>query len=236
MLHNYRNLLALIFGSTLLLASSIGMAKDQNIDGWYFSGAGGLAIQNKAKVEVVITTGEKGDGDLSYNNGYAFTGAIGKYLGDFRLEGEISYRRNDPDFLTLRTDTIAGSTLLENAAAKLEVEQSSLGFMINGLYDFKNNSKFTPFVLGGIGVSLQTLDISRILTTATFYDESDTVIAFQAGGGISYAVAKNNHITLQYRYFGSEDPEFDDSVSLGVDKITIDNNNHNLMIGFTRSF
>jgi len=39
--------------------------------------------------------------------------------------------------------------------------------------------------------------------------EDDTVFAYQIGAGAGYAVNKNITIDLKYRYFATEDPDFE---------------------------
>ena len=202
-------------------------------DGWYFSGAGGLAITSESDVTISENTGTaEGSGDYDFDNGYALSASIGKRFGDFRLEGEVSYRENDLDSLTLTSVTVNGTTFLGSATATLDGDYSSLGFMANGIYEFRNGTDFTPFLLGGVGLSRQTLEIDSVAGVAVTFDEDSTVFSYQLGAGVAYAISDDARITGQYRYFGSADPEFDD----GTDIIDGEYHSHSLMIGLSYSF
>ena len=78
---------------------------------------------------------------------------------------------------------------------------------------------------------MQTLDIDSVAGISTDFDDTSTVFAYQFGAGISYPLAKNANITGQYRYFGSEDPDFED-----VQEIEGEYDSHTLMIGLTLSY
>jgi opacity protein-like surface antigen len=232
-----RNWTTIISASLVFLLSSAAIAKEDKTADWYFAGAGGMAISFDSDITVKENSGTiEGTGDYDVNNGFVFTGAMGKKFGDFRIEAELSYRENDLNTLAVTSATVAGSTFLVNASADMDGDHSSLGGMVNGIYEFKNDSRilsdFTPFILAGVGFSRQTLDVNSIAGVSVSYDESDIVMAYQFGAGVSYPVTENAQITGQWRYFGTADPDFDD----GTIQVDGEYSSHALMIGFTRSF
>ena len=152
--------------------------------------------------------------------------------GNFRLEGEFSYRKNDLDAVDVKTLTVAGVVFTALGTAALEGDTSSLGFMANGWYDFDTGTPWVPFVGAGVGVAKINIDIESVAGITTIYDESDTVLAFQVGAGVGYNVTPKTTVSLSYRFFGTADPEFDD----GVDKIDAEYFSHNVMVGLLFRF
>lgn len=115
----------------------------------------------------------------------------------FRAEGEIGYQKND-------FDKVTGFGITLNASGDV----SCLSFLANGYIDFHNSTPFTPFISAGIGVANIDANDFRI-GGFLIGSEDDTVFAYQMGAGVGYAVNKNITIDLKYRYFATEDPDFE---------------------------
>jgi opacity protein-like surface antigen len=132
------------------------------------------------------------DGDLDeaeFETGVGFTGAFGYDFGTgFRAEVELGFRFNDVD--RQFPDGIGG-----------EVYSSS--FMGNAFFDFMPGYQVSPFIGAGIGVANVEFDVDY------WDEEDDTVFAYQFMGGVSFAVSYNMYVDIQYRYFVTEDPDFD---------------------------
>jgi len=137
--------------------------------------------------------------DTEFDNGLAFGAALGYDFNRFRVEGEISYQQND-------IDKIGSQGVIYDATGDTTV----LSFLINGYYDFINSSAFTPFVSAGLGVAqveFNNFNISRFGFSGS--NDEDTVFAYQIGMGVGYAVTEKVTIDIWYRYFGTEDSEYD---------------------------
>lgn len=65
--------------------------------------------------------------------------------------------------------------------------------MLNGYYDFKNQSKFTPYLSAGIG-------FTHVKDSAYTPNATDNHFTWSAGAGVNYAVSKNVGLDLSYRY------------------------------------
>jgi opacity protein-like surface antigen len=79
----------------------------------------------------------------------------------------------------------------------------------NAYYDFRNNSKFTPYV--GLGLGSSFLDTRYKSTVTAEYPwgtvditakakKSNTDFAWNVGGGVAYALTSNVSLDLAYRY------------------------------------
>jgi opacity protein-like surface antigen len=137
--------------------------------------------------------------NTEFDTGLALGAALGYDFNRFRVEGEISYQKND-------VDKIGAPGVSLNATG----ESVALSFLINGYYDFINNSAFTPYISVGLGfaqVEFNDLDISGLGFPSS--TDEDTVFAYQVGIGVGYALTQKITIDVKYRYFGAEDSEYD---------------------------
>ena len=132
-----------------------------------------------------------GFSDLTYETGFAAGATIGyKWSMNLRTELEATYRENDFD---------------EFVGTPVTGDVSSWAFMANVFYDFDMGSPVVPYLGGGIGAAVVTFDSA--------VKEDDTVVAFQLGAGIGYEFTPNLVGSLDFRFFGTDDPE----VTSGVD-------------------
>lgn len=137
--------------------------------------------------------------DIEYDTGLALGAALGYDFGNTRLEGEISYQKNDFEKASLL-----------GVDVDLTGDVTSLSLLMNGYYDLVNNSVFTPYLSAGLGfakVEVNDFNVPGSGLPNSNYD--DTVFAYQVGVGVGYAVNEKVTIDVKYRYFATSDPEFD---------------------------
>ena len=108
--------------------------------------------------------------------------AAGVAYGNFRSEFE--YNLNDN-----ASKSFPGATL----------EVHSQSFMFNGYYDIDTQSKFSPYIMAGIGFA----DIKG--KADVLGSISDTNFAWQAGVGVSYEMNSSVSFDAGYRYVDSGD-------------------------------
>jgi len=186
--------IALLCSMVSLIATSAYCA-----DGPYISGNIGLAQMVDSTVD--IKDAPFGSSEIDFDNGYLFAGAFGYKFSDARLEGEIGYQKNDYDNIkgAFGPDGISG-------------EASALSFMVNGYYDFFNNSNFSFFLTAGLGFA--NIDFSDVTYTPGTIpplnlDDSDTVLAWQFGAGVGYAFTEQLTLDFKYRYFDTDKSDFE---------------------------
>ena len=114
-----------------------------------------------------------------------------------------------------------------DGAASPEGDASATSFMLNGYYDFINESQFTPYLGAGIGTAIVDFDGVRPIGGSQI-DDDDTVFAYQAIAGIAYRA--NDHIDLftEYRYLGTTDSSLSTVAGASVDSEYRD---HRFLIG-----
>jgi len=136
--------------------------------------------------------------NTEFDTGLTFGVALGYDFDKTRVEGEMSYQRNDVDGISSQSGPL-------NATGDVK----ALLFLINGYYDFNNTSAFTPYLTAGLGlaqIEFNDLDISGLGFAGS--NDEDTVFAYQIGIGVGYAVTEKVTIDAKYRYFGTQDSEY----------------------------
>jgi outer membrane protein OmpA-like peptidoglycan-associated protein len=205
-----------VLGSALALA--LPLAAQAETQGFYIGGAGGADFAINADA----STGG-GSNTVRYHTGPTGLITLGYGFGAFRTELEGSYRDND----VMGT---RGAPL--NGAGG---DTQTWGAMVNGLYDFNTGTRFSPYVGAGIGVGFVHAALSGTRpagSTVGLYDGSDTTFAYQAIGGVSYAVTPNLSLTTDYRYFATTDA----TVKSGGAEWEVENSSHVVTVGFRWSF
>ncbi|MEQ8195971.1 MAG: OmpA family protein, partial [Rhodospirillales bacterium] len=135
------------------------------------------------------------------------------YPSGFRTEFELGHRGID-------VGAVSGVT---TGSGDVDI----FSFMVNGYYDFKNKTKWTPYLGIGIGGANISADaVSPISGSAL--DDSDLVFAYQGMAGLTYEVNERLNLFADYRYFRTADPDFTLQNSTAVESEYAD---HRIMVG-----
>ncbi|MFC1491218.1 outer membrane protein [Nitrospinota bacterium] len=164
--------------------------------------------------------------EIEHKIGFAVSSALGRsWANGFRVEGEISYRRNEAEKVDI--DRIRNTTDLN---VGVDGNFETLAFMANGAFNLETGMKFSPFILGGIGwARVAANDILRD-SVIDIVNDHDWVLAFQLGVGVNYKISDVLKFETAYRFMGTADPDFTDR-ALG-DPFNSEYETHNFMIGF----
>ncbi|MDH5723441.1 MAG: outer membrane beta-barrel protein [Alphaproteobacteria bacterium] len=140
-------------------------------------------------------------GDIGIDTGANFALAYGfNLIPSLRTEFEVSYRKADLDDITV--DGVG--------TADLTGDVKTWGFLLNGYYDFMADQAVSPYITAGIGALRHSGKIASVAGLGvTGASDSDTVFAYQLGGGASYDLSDNVALDGGYRYLASSDPDFD---------------------------
>ncbi len=156
--------------------------------------------------------------------GLALAASLGYDFGLLRMESELAYQQNDLDAINI---TWAGISDHEASG-----DISGISGLLNGYYDFVNPTPLTPFVSAGIGFTKVELnDINLPVNGANIVVDDDpdgTAVAYQIGGGFSYAVNHRLALDLKYRYFSA--------IDLKLEDVEFDYSSHNVYGGIRASF
>ncbi len=204
-----RNLISILF---LLNVPQIAVAQTPSNND-YISGALGFSQPTDADLTGAgINTSL--DSDLGYGVSFAYGNAFGN---NWRAEGELNYRRSAVDSIGVNNG--AGDT-------------SAFGLMINGYYDFHNDSAWTPYLGAGIGGASVSYDgVSPV--GGSRIDDNDWGAAYQGIAGIDYKIDDQTSVFTEYRYIGLSDLDFKTDSGVNIDA---DSGENRIMIGLKWSF
>jgi opacity protein-like surface antigen len=211
--------------TALVLAPVMAIAQQShdNWPNWYLGLSGQMAFVPDADVD-----GGGVNGEVSFDEGYAVSGALGfrpyrsnSVFDNTRFELEYSYRGQDFDNFS---GTVGG--IPTNIQANGDLSGSSI--MLNAFYDFRNDSGFTPYLGAGAGATFWNFDSS-----ALGVDDQDTVFGYQGMAGIYYSpeTLPNTDWGVGYRYFATLDPEFSNNLG-GTIEHDYDSHNVELLARF----
>jgi opacity protein-like surface antigen len=170
--------------------------------GPYVAGIFGRTFEyNVDSNDIIATSNEL---NFDYEEGYAFSGAIGMYLGNHaRIEFETSFHERDYESINFLSIPIG-----------IEGDLAYTDFLANLYFDIP---LWTPqlnlYVGGGIGLALVRSDASidsalinvavidglTTTTAITEIDDSYSTLVYQFMAGLSYRVASNVTLTGGYR-------------------------------------
>jgi len=153
------------------------------------------------------------EAEISFDTGFGITAAIGNaYENGLRGEVEFGYRTSDMD----EFDSDSGSGSIDDG------DISTISLMLNGYYDFRPKETISPFIGAGIGYANVEGDIEELGS------EDDNVFAYQVAVGVAFAINPQTKIDVQYRYFDTDDGDFDN--------LEVEYGTHNAMLGVRYSF
>lgn len=181
---------------------------------------------------VVSDTTATLDGDDEDYKNMGVNLAIGTNINkNVRVEFEMAHRNKDTSHLPY--EDVVGTAYIEGQD---NVGLTTTSYMVNGYYDFDNQSAFTPYIGLGIGMakveyenawSESGYNISSGAYLGTFSDKdkySKTKMVWNIALGASYKINSNLNLDLGYRYvdygsFTDSDTKFEtksNEFSLGV--------------------
>lgn len=203
--------------SILILISFLGMffvsSSTLYAEGMYWGGNVGAAFLSDSDVEAYGYHAE-----ISSDTGYSIGLVLGaEFEYNFRLEAAIGYQANDFDEVSAYGYT-----------ASVDGDLSIWTIMLNGYYDFKNSTAFTPFIMAGIGFAEIDADLDSIAGYNLDLSDDDSVFAYQFGLGVGYALNDSVTLDLKYVYFATEDPDFDG--------LNAEISSHNAVLGIRFNF
>ena len=186
-----------LFITFVCLLAFFSSAPVYGAEGLYVSGNFGFAMASDSDLTNSTVPGTTIN--TEFDTGVAIGVALGYDFSKFRVEGEMSYQKND-------VSQIGSQGVFFNNTGKAV----AFSFLINGYYDYINSSAFTPYISAGLGftqIEFNDIDISGAGFSGS--DDSDTVFAYQLGIGVGYSVTEKITIDVRYRYIGTEDSEYD---------------------------
>ena len=185
--------------------------------GFYGSVNAGVSMATDSDVSRV-EDGSSGTETWEYDTGYIVSGAVGYMIEKYRVEGEVIYQAND-------VDTVDGLSI-----SPIAIDTNALSFLVSGYLDFDTGSIMTPYITAGIGASRVEADIMGLL------EFDDTVLSYQLGVGVGFAMSETMRLDFRYRYLGAAEAEFNYNVEGSTGRSELDIASHNITAGLTMAF
>ena len=161
----------------------------------YFRGDIGPAITEDADADFFPGAGSV---TMEFDPGIRLSVAGGATFGDFfGLELETGWILNEIDSMTGFTD--------------VDGYLSQVPFLLNATLQFRNTTGLTPFFGAGAGGTVTGINLDDADAGVFDLDGSaaDAVFAWQAFGGLKYELNDNLSVGIIYKYFWSDDAEWD---------------------------
>ena len=153
------------------------------------------------------------NGEYDTNNPFQYSLAIGKEFEDWKLEFNYSGTTLASDQLTVTAGGV-GAT----AALTPDYEADVTSYMIYAYKVFPSDTKFTPYIGAGLGLSSIDAPSQNIALAGVNFvtgDFEEQVFTFGLKGGLDYEIAENTSLYTELGYlnlasFEAEaDEEFD---------------------------
>lgn len=227
---------ALLAATAAFVAMGAGQAL---AEGFYIGASAGVNLLSDSDtdqsfghpfLDMAFTPGTTVDVNSTVENdtGFAIVGALG-YQFDIglRLEAEVGYRRNGMDGVMIDSVGLSGiGSIPLGIGLGLDGHTSSLSVMGNALYEHRFEGGIKPYVGGGVGVSWVSADASIEVPLGGLFgavndiqvvDDTAAVFAYQAIAGVGYELDANWTVGVEYRFFGTASPDFDNDLDLAAE-------------------
>ena len=195
----------ILIGTSLLLGSLC--STSVLADDYYLSIGGGIAYPSDAESDYTAGSTKYDITEETDDPGLYSIGFGKKLDNDYRVEFNLSKSTVSTDSFTVSS---GGSGVTGSITPALEYDVTT--YMVYGLKDFSNDSKFTPYV--GLGAGFASFDaddqIATIAGTAySFTFEEETVFSYALKGGVSYEVTDSASLftELGYQHLSSYESE-----------------------------
>jgi opacity protein-like surface antigen len=145
---------------------------------------------------------DMGNSFMNYDPGVAVGAALGYRIADrFRVEGEFKYLSNDANYTSNFTWWETGTP-----SVKYNATQQQFVFLLNGYYDFKNQTPFTPFIMAGVGGSHWLIEENYFGHAYEYENNID--FTYQLGAGLNYKYTDRLSFDVKYNYLSDDKTEF----------------------------
>ena len=161
----------------------------------YFRGDFGPAFTEDADARFFPGVGSV---KMELDPGIRFSAAGGAMFGDYlALEMETGFIVNEIDSITGFND--------------VDGWVSQVPFLVNAMFQFKNNTGLTPFIGAGAGGTATGINLDDADAATFDLDGSaaDFVFAWQAFAGVKYELNEHFSVGIMYKYLWSDDAEWD---------------------------
>lgn len=132
--------------------------------------------------------------------------------------------------------TLIDQSMITTGDAIITNELQSQSLMLNGYYDFRNTSKFTPYLSAGAGVT-RVKNTRQIIGDTSSVKDTDNTFTWSVGAGVAYQLNKQVALDLSYKYVDAGEIEFNNDNWQGASvKTTADLTSNEYSLGLRYNF
>ncbi|WP_272691276.1 outer membrane protein [Providencia sp. PROV132] len=217
--------------------------------GLYVTGKMGASIVQMSGQQFVYS-GFAEAGDNGTKNGDSHrTGVFGGGLAlgydfdsqfDIPVRAELEFMARDKANATYNIRNRVRNGVTQTRDIKNQVKLNTL--MVNGYYDIKNSSDFTPFVSVGLGYAAVDFKTTRADVNNPGISESYTNthtannFAWSVGAGVNYAINEDWDMGLSYRYLDAGKADITTAAGDGKHTSKVKVKTNDIMFGLTYRF
>ena len=140
----------------------------------------------------------------------------------FRFDVAGQYRLTDWVAFELEGGWIFNQIVSGSDSVMLDGSLSQVPFYGNVILQYPGLKRWRPFIGGGVGGALMSVDFEEFQTAATSIEGTDStfVFAYQVLAGLGFQLNETSTLGLMYRFSGTADPEWDSGVNLVMEGLT----------------
>ena len=186
------------FTRTLTLLGGVNFLTQETTDNFSPGAFSGPTIPGTSLLSIEPNTLPEVD-----KNGYALSFAFGRrHSHKLRSEIEIAVRGNDINQVY---------NFGQPVEDKKDGTITATSLMKNFILDFNNNSRFTPYVGAGLGISYINLEYGEASSVDGEPTESggESLFSYQAIGGVATQLNSFADFIVEYRFLGTSEGDFD---------------------------
>ena len=196
-----------LLASTLLFGSFASPTFAEEPSGFYLSLGGGINFLGDIDSSVGVI-----EGTYDTDNPLQYSLAIGKEFDDWRLEFNYAGATISSDSVTV---TAGGNGVTAALSPDLEADVSS--YMIYAYKDFPGDTKLTPYIGGGLGISTFEFPAQSVTAggvTLQLQGTDEQLFTFGLKAGIDYEIVENTSLYSELGFvnlasFETDGEEFD---------------------------
>ena len=186
-----------LVSTSLILSSIVAPSIAEESKDFYLKIGGGIAFPSDVKGDETVS-GTVYKGTFKTKDAGILSVGFGKEFNDYGLQFEYSKAQFKTDKISV---TSGGVGVTGSMTPDLKADVNS--YMIYGLKEFNNDSKFTPYA--GIGLGLASLSANDQTVTLAGTDVSvkgadKSVFSYALRGGAEYEIADNTSIYSEATY------------------------------------
>lgn len=202
-----KSLLSLLLAFIVFLpTSSFGKSRSSGSIPLYISAAGSFSLIQDSSLgspdPFFDNIAKSQDTQHEFETGYGVTIAAGLLLKKrLRIEIEYGYKGFDGENETFVVNSVPQAT-------PLNTEYSINSFLINTVFDWRNSSRFTPYIGVGLGFGfVETFDPATTFLGINVpeIESGDSAVAYQFMAGVNYWITRSLIGFLGYKYFATDD-------------------------------